>query len=558
MEDVVKKKKMGIAVLLLGGILLSCGNGESADTSIKGTISEALETADVGITAEEMAKYELIRPDSCSKTVIKAATGVVSALREEFPDMKYRGDYYREGVDTLEIGQFEILVGDTNRPESAEFLASLRAEDYGFTRIGDKIVIAGHSDETVVKASELFLEALADRLNPDVYYQESMETVIRGEYTLDKLTLNGIPVQEFEIRYGERDFDELAAYKLQEKIAEQCGYVLEVTEEGDGEYVLYVGEDSDWGEYSEKMPLTYTEKGCIFYGDNRLAAMQAVLYFEDMIETEITKSEDRSIDLVLTPGTTASPAADPEIMSAMSFNVLYKDPTKRYERVVQIIENYSPDTFGVQEAAPMWMTLLNRELKDTYAYVGSGRDGGNQGEYNAIFYKKDLFSVIDSGTRYLTDTPKRKSKVEESSLNRIYTYALLEKKSDGEQILFVNTHFDHTSDIARTKQAKYLAQFLTEYSEYPIVLTGDFNTASGTEAYKEILEGGVENSMNLAIEKETGSTFTNYGKSKSVIDFVFVTEEDIAVESYRVCGEKIDGDYPSDHHPVYIEYMNCN
>ena len=90
------------------------------------------------------------------------------------------------------------------------------------------------------------------------------------------------------------------------------------------------------------------------------------------------------------------------------------------------------------------------------------------------------------------------------------------------------------------------------------MLTGDFNTASGTDAYEEILAGGVENSMNLAENRETASTYTNYGKSAAVIDFVFVTEEDMAVENYRVCGEKIDGEYPSAHHPVYIEYVNCN
>ncbi|MBQ2724224.1 MAG: endonuclease/exonuclease/phosphatase family protein [Clostridia bacterium] len=549
----MKKINLIVSALLLCGMLLSCGNGKYDDIS---TDPAVLETADVGITAEEMASYELIRPDKASKELIRTATSVVTALREDFPDLNYRSDYYREGVDTLAIGRYEILIGATNRPESAEFLGSLRADDYGFSRIGDKIVIAGHSDDTVAKACELFLEAVENRLNPGVYYQEDMETVIRGEYALDALSLGGIQVQEFEIRYGDRDYDETAAYKLREKIAEACGYVLNVTEDGDGEHVLYVGKTDTAA--ADGITLSYTERGVTLSGADRLSQMQAVLYFDDMIGSAAEKSEERSIDIALPAGQSENPEPDYDVMSAMSFNVLYKDPENRYERVVKIIGNYSPDTFGVQEAAPMWMTLLNRELKDTYAYVGNGRDGGTQGEYNAIFYKKDKFTLIESGTRYLTDTPKRKSKVPESSLNRIYTYALLEKISDGEKILFVNTHFDHTSDIARTKQAKHLAEFLLEYSEYPIVLTGDFNTASGSAAYEEILEGGVENSMNLASEKEPGSTYTNYGKSKSVIDFIFVTEEDIVVNSCRVCGEKIDGEYPSDHHPVYIEYVNCN
>ena len=551
-----KRKNPVIAALLLCGILLSCGNGESDDTSMDETAPEVTETEDMGITSEEMAAYELIRPDACDSAVVKAATSVVTKLRETWPDMNYRGDYYREGVDSLEMGQFEILIGATNRPESAEFLSSVKADDYGFRKIGDKIVIAGHSDKTTILACELFLKAIGSRENGEIFYESAMDTVIRGEYSLDELSLNGVPVQEFEIRYGGRDFDELAAYKLRDKIADACGYVLDVTQEGDGEYFLYVGKEG--ADTSSEITLKFTETSCILYGDDKLSAMKAVLYLEDMILEADGASEDRSINVLLPSGESECPEIESEVMSAMSFNVLYKDPSERYERVVKIIENYSPDTFGVQEAAPMWMTLLNRELKDTYAWVGNGRDGGTQGEYNAIFYKTEKFNLIESGTRYLTDTPRRKSKVAESSLNRIYTYALLEKKSDGEQILFVNTHFDHTNDTARVKQAQYLAEFLKEYEEYPIVLTGDFNTASGTDAYEEILAGGVENSMNLAENRETASTYTNYGKSAAVIDFVFVTEEDMAVENYRVCGEKIDGEYPSDHHPVYIEYVNCN
>lgn len=566
----MKSKLYAGLTVLLCGILVSCGNGESEDTS-KETFVVELVPADSAITFDMLAQYEIIRPEYSGDKVTDAATEVFQKLKGIRDTVGYRYDFYREGVEELEMGQYEILVGATNRPETAEFLADLKADDYGFKRINDKIVIAGHSDDNTVLAVQLFLEAVGNGETDAVFYESDMDTVIRGEYALDELSLNGVPVQEYEIRYGDRDFDEAAAYKLQEKIADQTGYVLDVTEEGDGEYVLYVGEegaavvemsadheDGTWSEYSTKMPLTYTGNGCVFYGDTKLAAMQAVLCFEEMIETEIDKSEERSINLVLPAGTAAVPQTMPETMSAMSFNVLYKDPNTRSQRVCQIIRDYSPDTFGVQEASPAWMTKLRAGFRDEYDCVGNGRDGGNQGEYNAIFYKKDVFDLIDSGTKYLSETPDRKSKVEESSLNRIFTYALLEKKSDGERILYVNTHFDHTNDTARVKQAQILAQFLRDNEEYPIVLSGDFNTASGTDAYEEIIEGGVENSMNLAQTAEKAATYTNYGKSKTVIDFIFVTEDDMWVNSYRVCNEKIDGEYPSDHHPVYIEYVNCN
>jgi hypothetical protein len=110
------------------------------------------------------------------------------------------------------------------------------------------------------------------------------------------------------------------------------------------------------------------------------------------------------------------------LLKAMSFNVWVSGKTEeRNERVISMVVNYLPDTVGFQEVDPKWLTTLKAGLSELYAYVGEGRNGGNNGEYNPIFYKKDIFNLIDSGTKWLSDTPDRVSKYDESSLNRIYT-----------------------------------------------------------------------------------------------------------------------------------------
>ena len=81
---------------------------------------------------------------------------------------------------------------------------------------------------------------------------------------------------------------------------------------------------------------------------------------------------------------------------------------------------------------------LNGNLGELYASVGQGRDGGVDGEYSAIFYNKTKFSVLESGTKWLSDTPDKVSKVPESSLNRIFTYALLQRSTDNMKIMFAN------------------------------------------------------------------------------------------------------------------------
>ena len=163
---------------------------------------------------------------------------------------------------------------------------------------------------------------------------------------------------------------------------------------------------------------------------------------------------------------------------------------------------------------------------------------------------------MESGTKWLSDTPDKVSKVPESSLNRIFTYALLRRLSDDKDIMFVNTHFEHTSDKARERQAVVLQNFLLEYTDdYPLVLTGDFNTTYSSKAFDLVQQGNVSDSMTLSETTYPGPTFTNFGTANSIIDFIFVTPDTITVNDYRVCDEKINGDFPSDHHPVLIEYI---
>jgi endonuclease/exonuclease/phosphatase family metal-dependent hydrolase len=122
--------------------------------------------------------------------------------------------------------------------------------------------------------------------------------------------------------------------------------------------------------------------------------------------------------------------------------------------------------------------------------------------------------------------------------------------------MVINTHFDHESGVAREKQAMALMRYISTITDYPVVLTGDFNCGASSKAYSNIVSSGMlTNSSTIAGNVITkGPTYTDYGTSNSTIDFVFVTHKKILVESYRVCNEKINGNYPSDHHPVLIEY----
>ena len=258
-----------------------------------------------------------------------------------------------------------------------------------------------------------------------------------------------------------------------------------------------------------------------------------------------------------------------EVLEVMSFNVYYNNNNK--QSVIDQITTYMPDSFGVQEATPEWMDELNESLSSKYAYVGVGRGSNtnSSNEYNAIFYNKDKFNCLGSGTKWLADgTPDEPAFTEDGLVHyRIVTWAILERKSDGKIFIHANTHLDDSTPEVREKQAGYLLAILADLSELypdvPIILTGDFNTDWTKQEVDEdnkalfdlIAVAGYVNAASGALDGDDADhmTYHGYGESEGeTIDFAFVSEDDFTVLYYNVCNETTPA--PSDHYALYFEF----
>lgn len=557
-------------------VLAGCnGNGEeTTEPSADNTTEPALDTEPVIEVADimfaDLENYFIVRPERTASDLLEKINGLYNKLKTDVK-IGYKDDFFRENTPAYSIGEYEILVGKTNRPETAQFLSNLKYNDYGFTQIGKKIVIAGHSDQATMRAIDAFMDQVVFKKDSEdgVFYKSEMDFLKIQTYDIGTVNIVGVPLKNYRIVYPKKNSqsEKVAAQLIADAIANTSGIVIDIVHDGEEatEYEILVGgtnrhTDAEITAMGEKLGATesvikYDGKKISIYGVTSTAILVAASEFNKQFEGQKVET------LELTPAAELLCKYDDSLLTAMSFNVWVGGKTpERNERVLTMVRNYFPDTVGFQEVDPIWLAVLREGLKDQYAYVGEGRNGGNSGEYNPIFYKKELFNLIDSGTKWLSDTPNvAASKYSESSLPRIYTYALLEKKSDGQKIMIVNTHFDHTSAEARELQAKVLVEYLKKVSEYPIVLTGDFNCASNSTAYSTIIKSGVADSNGIADKRENNAaTFTNYGTSNKIIDFVFVSPKDIAVTYYKVCNEAINGDFPSDHHPVIIKYTVLN
>ena len=249
-------------------------------------------------------------------------------------------------------------------------------------------------------------------------------------------------------------------------------------------------------------------------------------------------------------------------IKVMSYNVLCYGPdemnwTLRKGMVTDIIKREAPDSFGVQEAHFDWMTALSNALPE-YAYVGVGRDDGkNDGEFSAVFYLKDKFDVLDSGTFWLSETPDTPSRGWDGRCSRVCSWAKLQDKESKKVYVHMNNHLDHIGPVARQNGLQLLLDFAAKFSE-PVVLTGDFNFNEGCELYRQMTSGTLKDAKFAAKDSKGGITFNafypikNKAEDMAVIDFINVSN-DVDVISYKVIDDKPDGKFPSDHFPVMAE-----
>ncbi len=230
------------------------------------------------------------------------------------------------------------------------------------------------------------------------------------------------------------------------------------------------------------------------------------------------------------------------------------------ERLVNLpimVRNYMPDVLGVQEATPKWIETLTEALPE-YAYVGVGREADLRGEHSAIFYRKDIFELLASDTKWLSDTPEVPgSKFEDSGWVRIATYAILRRKSDGLCFLHINTHLD-TAKMS-CKQIAVLLSLLRGWNpeNLPVLQTGDFNFQPETRNYQMYIDDGFVNSMLVSdevSEKTDDTPFPRTTLDGWKFDYLFLKAPEFHVYRHRVCTEQINGAYISDHYPVYMEF----
>ncbi|MFN0016477.1 MAG: endonuclease/exonuclease/phosphatase family protein [Saprospiraceae bacterium] len=255
-------------------------------------------------------------------------------------------------------------------------------------------------------------------------------------------------------------------------------------------------------------------------------------------------------------------------IAVLTYNIRYDNPADgddawplRRAFLVRQLRFHAPDIFGIQEGLKRQVDFIQEQLPE-FEHVGSGRDDGREaGEYSALFFRKNRFVALESGTFWLSERPDTVSKGWDAALPRICTWALLSDKDTKRKLWVLNTHFDHIGKEARKSSAALIMNKIREKNPkgYPVVLMGDLNATPGSEPIwmfsQELLD-----TRSHSIEPPFGppGTFNGFRFKEPVevcIDYIFVSH-DLAIRQYAVLSDSWGCRYPSDHLPVYakLEY----
>ncbi len=516
------------------------------------------------ILAADISKYNLI----CAARSSNSVMGQFWQLQSQI--YKLYGKELVAETDYLESAEFEILVGNTNREESQTFLSELLWDDYGYAIVGNKIVIAGNTPEGTVNAMKHFLEHLKSGDHTEVFFTNKDQHLFRYPYASDTFLLNGIDVSRAKIVVNEdTDVFQKVANALADKSLELCGVRPEIVTDAEveaGDSLVIIGASahvptdmqSEWNVTQDSADGQFS-----YYVNNTETVMwinAAVLEGYSAINRDILPEIQSNASASLTIPTGLVKV--PQLFSVMSFNVYvgaFNDA--RIGRVVDTILENAPSVFGVQEASVVWMTNLKSKLGNVYTSVGVGRDRGGLGEHSAIFYRTDMFDLIEGGTKWLSETPDVEgSKLPKANYPRIMTYAILERKTDGVRFLYVNTHLDHNgnnsvevAEDVRQAQIEILIAEIAKLGDLPTIVTGDFNVTPDASAYTTMIANGYLDASQIAIEGEAVPTYNGMNDTDIdvIIDYIFVSPELAnAVDTYTVCPEKRDGQWVSDHNAI--------
>ncbi len=570
--------KVLLVCLLTVLMLMSCtpGNGklpdDGADTTTP-TVSDS-EPAPVLTLFDANTSYTVIRAEECDEQAKSMAVNFRIALNDMIPfKVDIKTDWIRRD-ESPDPEALEILVANTNRPETAQVLDSICFNDYAIKVVGKKLVIAAHKADALQTALDYTLQNLikvADdgtvTLSAEYTYQSGVADVISGNQDLAEYKLVVSP--------SDSSAKDLAS-QLQKAIKDMCGVELKIV----GAHIaatekeILIGNTTrpeSTAALSKLSGLEYiiavNGSKIILGGNTNMATSLAVdAFVETFMANDFSDVCKIPSDYneVSTGTITLKGGEDPALaegadLRIMSFNILaelWDDKAKatlpgRDENVAAILLSYLPDVVGLQETSELWYSLLEPRLDGIYKFASYKIPDGRT-NYSTMMYNVQTTELIECQTIVY-------SKGNSAKLRNL-TWGRFRRISDGAEYIVTCTHWDITDDRINAQWPENVQIIKDLYAKYklPIFSTGDYNTDE-TEQFASFMSatGMLDPKYKSKTINNAGKTYHDLGQkpgsSEYAIDHIPcmpVAGTELIYYNVLKCQAALDA---SDHCPIYID-----
>ncbi len=175
-------------------------------------------------------------------------------------------------------------------------------------------------------------------------------------------------------------------------------------------------------------------------------------------------------------------------LRVMSYNIHHGEGTDRkldLERIARVINSVEPDLVGLQEVdqnVPRSKNIVQHD--ELGKHTNRLNSFSSSIPLNGGFYGNAILKHWNSKYTGSEKLPNPDQGEQRSVMLQKYQQTKLDQP-----FFFLNTHFDHRSkETTRLESAKFIADYVKEYGDTPMILVGDFNSRPESETQKELLK----------------------------------------------------------------------
>jgi len=525
-----------LSVMLL--ILLSACDNTLKQTEQTTMIETEQPPLSLEIIKEGKSNFVICRPDETTDEIIETGQKLINAIKNTTgAAVEFKSDWLRND-EAMPTERYEILLGNTNRPESIQTIKTLKYNDYFIGIIGNKLVIVGGSDTATSNATDYFINNFLKEQNPQT--SDVGNLIINSEenylysynYRIKTLTILDKSIGEYTLVIPQNaTISELRfAVEFKEYISRYSGYnlIIQYDNKVNEEYEILIGKTSrttiNVSENEYKINFDGTKFQIL--AENFSAYDSAYLNIRDMIPSDndtITLNSANSLAKIDTSNTRIERSGEVRILInnvlGNSDQSLY--PIKqRSQMLAELYLEYSPDVIGMQEFSSNSRSSTTGMIKylTGYTEVTVTVTNSDKINYTPLFYRTDRLRLLDSGYHLFNDGRNDRSKS--------ITWAVFEVKATGERFAVCSTHFFWMSDgnAARLLDAEQLLGVMdtinTKYN-CPIFSGGDYNCNPTSEPYKKITAAGcldIQSIAEKASNYKTSHAYPEYNTALGIYD----------------------------------------